>query len=207
MSFTTLTFSQKAEKKILLTIDDEPVYFDEFTRVYEKNLDMVQDENQKSKEAYLDLFVNYKLKIKEAHTQELHKNPTFIKEFSSYRNQLAQNYLYDQEITEDLIVEGYERLQEELNANHILLRVAPDAHPKDTLEAYNKLKAILDRARNGEDFVELAKITLKSQMLQSAAVLWDILKALVWSILLKLLLTILLLEKFLRLLEHNMAII
>lgn len=157
VSFTTLTFSQKDEKKILLTIDDEPVYFDEFTRVYEKNLDMVQDENQKSKEAYLDLFVNYKLKIKEAHTQELHKNPTFIKEFSSYRNQLAQNYLYDQEITEDLIVEGYERLQEELNANHILLRVAPDAHPKDTLEAYNKLKAILDRARNGEDFVELAK--------------------------------------------------
>lgn len=157
ISFSTLTFSQATEKTVLLTIDSEPVYLDEFLRVYYKNLDMVQDESQKSKEAYLDLFVNYKLKVKEAFEQELHKQPEFIKELASYKNQLSENYLYEQDITEELILEGYERLQEEVNANHILIRVTPESRPKDTLIAYNKIKDLLKRARSGEDFVELAK--------------------------------------------------
>lgn len=157
ISFSTLTFSQATEKTVLLTIDSEPVYLDEFLRVYYKNLDMVQDESQKSKEAYLDLFVNYKLKVKEAFEQGLHKQTTFIKELESYKTQLAENYLYEQEITEELILEGYERLQEEINANHILIRVTPESRAKDTLIAYNKIKDLLKRARSGEDFVELAK--------------------------------------------------
>lgn len=157
IAFSTVSFSQTTDKQILLTIDDEPVYLDEFLRVYEKNLDMVQDQSQKSKKSYLDLFVNYKLKTKEAFKQELHKQTSFIKELNSYKDQLAQNYLYEQKITEELILEGYERLQEEVSANHILIRVTRDARPKDTLAAYNKIKNLLQRARGGEDFVELAK--------------------------------------------------
>ncbi|MEX0997484.1 MAG: peptidylprolyl isomerase [Flavobacteriaceae bacterium] len=157
LSITALTFSQKADKKILLTIDDEPVYLDEFTRVYEKNLDMVQDENQRTKEAYLDLFVNYKLKTKEAYSQELHLNPVFLKEFNSYRDQLANNYLYEQDITEELMLEAYERLQEEVNASHILIRLSLDATPKDTLEAYNRIIEIREKAIAGQDFETLAK--------------------------------------------------
>ncbi len=157
LSITALTFSQNAEKKILLTIDDEPVYLDEFMRVYEKNLDMVQDENQRTKEAYLDLFVNYKLKTKEAFAQELHLKPVFIKEFNSYRNQLANNYLYEQDITEELMLEAYERLQEEINANHILIRLSLNATPKDTLEAYNRILEIREKAIAGRDFETLAK--------------------------------------------------
>jgi len=157
ITFSTVTFSQSAEKTVLLTIDEEPVYLDEFLRVYYKNLDMVQDQSQKSKETYLDLFVNYKLKTKEAFTQGLHRQPQFLKELASYRNQLAENYLYEQDITEELVIEGYERLQEEVNANHILIRVTPESRPKDTLIAYNKIKDLLKRARGGEDFVALAK--------------------------------------------------
>ncbi|MCR9183358.1 MAG: peptidylprolyl isomerase [Flavobacteriaceae bacterium] len=157
LSIAALTFSQNADKKILLTIDDEPVYMDEFTRVYEKNLEMVQDENQRTKEAYLDLFVNYKLKTKEAYSQELHLNPAFIKEFNSYRNQLANNYLYEQDITEELMLEAYERLQEEINASHILIRLSLNSTPKDTLDAYNKILEIREKAIAGQDFETLAK--------------------------------------------------
>jgi len=157
VSISALTFSQKTEKKILLTIDDEPVYLDEFTRVYEKNLEMVQDENQRTKESYLDLFVNYKLKTKEAFSQELHKNKGFIKEYESYRNQLANNYLYEQDITEELMLEAYERLQEEVDASHILIRLTLNSTPKDTLEAYNKILDIREKALAGEDFESLAK--------------------------------------------------
>jgi len=157
IGFFTIGLSQSKEKKVLMTIDGDPVYVDEFLRVYNKNLDMIKDESQKSKEAYLELFINYKLKVKEAFAQGLHENESFIKELGSYRNQLSQNYLYDQEITEELIEEGYNRLLEEVSASHILIRLTPDSRPKDTLVAFNRMKAILEKARAGEDFETLAK--------------------------------------------------
>ncbi|PKP25023.1 MAG: peptidylprolyl isomerase [Bacteroidetes bacterium HGW-Bacteroidetes-2] len=153
--FTAYGFSQN--DKTLLTIDGESVSVKEFLRIYNKNLDMVQDESQKNKETYLDLFINYKLKTKEAYAQGINKEPAFLKEFSGYQKQLSENYLYDQEITEELIKEAYERIQIEINANHILIRVTEDATPKDTLVAYNKIKEIWLKAKNGEDFETLAK--------------------------------------------------
>lgn len=157
LGLSFVSFSQSNDNKVLMTIDNDPVYVDEFLRVYNKNIDLVQDESQKSKEAYLELFINYKLKVKEAYDQELHKNTSFINEFGSYRNQLSQNYLYEQEITEELIEEGYNRLIEEVSASHILLRLTPENRPQDTLAAFNKMKKLLQRARNGEDFEMLAR--------------------------------------------------
>jgi peptidyl-prolyl cis-trans isomerase SurA len=157
LGISTLGFSQSKEKNVLMTIDDEPVYIDEFLRVYNKNLDMIQDESQKSKETYLELFINYKLKVKEAYDQGLHKNDSFIKELGSYRNQLSQNYLYDQEITEELIEEGYNRLREEVSVSHILIRLTVDSRPNDTLAAWNRIKEIQNKAKSGEDFEALAK--------------------------------------------------
>jgi peptidyl-prolyl cis-trans isomerase SurA len=150
-------FSQSKEKNVLMTIDGEPVYVDEFYRIYNKNIDIIQEDAQKSKEAYLELFINYKLKVKEAHAQDLHKNESFIREFGSYRTELSQNYLYDQEITEELIEEGYSRILEEVSASHILIRLTQDSRPKDTLAAWNRIKALQKRARSGENFETLAK--------------------------------------------------
>jgi len=155
--FITCTFSQKKSKETLLTIDGQEVSVNEFLSVYNKNLDMVQDENQKDKEAYLDLFINYKLKTKEAYAQGLHTSPTFIKEFGGYQKQLSENYLYEQDVTEDLIKEAYARSYQEVNANHILILVSQDAKPQDTLIAYTKIKDILAKAKSGQDFEELAR--------------------------------------------------
>lgn len=157
LTVNTVLYSQFKDKEVLLTLNEEPVYVDEFLRVYNKNIEMVQDESQKDKMAYLELFINYKLKVQEAFAQKLHQNPTFVKELNSYKDQLAKNYLYDQNITEELMLEAYERMQEEVNANHILIRLDLNSTPKDTLEAYKKIVEIREKALSGEDFVELAK--------------------------------------------------
>lgn len=149
--------AQIKDKNVLFTIDNEPVTVAEFERVYSKNINLVKDEAQKDKKNYLELFVNYKLKVKEAHTQGLHLESDFINEYSKYRNELSQNYLYEQEITEEIIREAYDRLQEQVRASHILILVSQDAIPSDTLVAYNKIKEIRDKAVAGEDFTQLAK--------------------------------------------------
>lgn len=152
----TTVFAQD-KKEVLLTIDGKPVYASEFKRVYKKNLDLVQDDSQKDIDGYLDLFIDYKLKIAEAEAQGLDQEASYKSEFLKYRDQLSRKYLYEDKITEELAKEAYERGKEEINANHILINVDYEALPKDTLVAYNKIKSIREKATQGEDFTKLAK--------------------------------------------------
>lgn len=152
----TTVFSQN-KKDILLTINDAPVYGKEFKRVYQKNLDLVQDESQKDIDGYLQLFIDYKLKVEEAKAQGLDKNKEYLSELSKYRDQLSRQYLAEDQFSEELTREAFERGKEEINASHILILANYEAMPQDTLAAYNKIKKIRERALKGEDFTELAK--------------------------------------------------
>ena len=152
----TNAFSQK-KSDILLTIDDNPIYQQEFIRVYKKNLDLVQDESQKDIDSYLELFIDYKLKVVEAQAQKLDQDDIYKTEFSQYRDQLSRNYLFEDKVMEEMAREAYKRGKEEIDASHILLMVDYGASPKDTLAVYNRMKDILDKAKKGEDFTKLAQ--------------------------------------------------
>ncbi len=154
---TCFTGISQKNKNVLLTIDSDPVYNSEFKKVFNKNLDLVIEESQKNVDGYLDLFIDYKLKITEAYAQNLDKDEQYVKEFKKYQDQLSKKYLYDKRITSQLVTEAYERGLYELNADHILIKVNNNAIPSDTLKAYNKIKTIYDKALNGEDFEALAK--------------------------------------------------
>lgn len=153
---TTTVFSQN-KKEVLMTINGKPVYTNEFKRVYKKNLDLVQDESQKDIDGYLELFIDYKLKIAEAQAQGLDQESAYKSEFSKYRDQLSRNYLFEDKVTEELAKEAYERGKFDIAASHILIRVDYESVPQDTLAAYNKIKSIRERALKGEDFTALAK--------------------------------------------------
>lgn len=153
---TSIVLSQE-KKDVLLTIDDSPIYASEFKRVYKKNLELVKDEAQKSVEGYLDLFIDYKLKVAEAYNQELHKKKSYIREFRDYQEQLSRYYIYEDNVTSDLVKEAYERDLYEINASHILISSSFADSPADTLKAYNKIKDIQKQAKAGEDFAALAK--------------------------------------------------
>ena len=155
MVVATAAFAQK--KDVLLTIDGEPVYASDFKKVYKKNLDLVQEASQKTVDGYLDLFIDYKLKVKEAYDQGFHEDKTYKKEFGNYQEQLSRAYLYEDKVTDDLVKEAYERGKFDVRASHILIQTTYTDTPADTLEAYNKIKALRDRALQGESFNTLAK--------------------------------------------------
>jgi peptidyl-prolyl cis-trans isomerase SurA len=143
------SFAQQKKDKVLLTIEDKPVYVSEFLRVFNKNKDVVSEENRKNIEEYLELFINYKLKLQEAYELKMDTVPSYIKEFKKYKQQLVQPYLKDRVVTEKLIKEAYERSLKEVKARHILILVKPNASPNDTLKAFNKIKSIRDEIVSG----------------------------------------------------------
>ena len=146
--------AQTSDSEVLLTISDEPVLASEFLRVYNKNLNLVQDDSQKNVDSYLKLFINYKLKLAEARSLEYDKDPVYIKELKSYKNQLIQNYLTDNNVTDELVLEAYDRTLNEVKAQHILVRI--EEFEADTLQAYSKIQAFRNRLIN-EDFDSIKK--------------------------------------------------
>ena len=156
ISLQVASYAQTATKEALFTIDAKPYYTVEFLRVYNKNLDLVKDESQKDLTQYLELFVGYKLKITKANKLGLQNGEAYKNELASYRTQLSKNYLTDSKVTNELVVEGYERSKKEIKAAHILLLVDENAAPADTLAAFNKAKEIRERALKGEDFGQLS---------------------------------------------------
>lgn len=148
--------AQKNGDAVLMTIGSTKVTVAEFGNVYHKNNTKEATTDNKSLNDYVDLFVNFKLKVKEAEEMRLDTAKSFRDELAGYRKQLAQPYLTDKDVNEKLLKETYNRLQEDVRASHILVKAAENALPKDTLEAYTKIMKIRARILKGEDFNKVA---------------------------------------------------
>ena len=142
---------------VLVTIAGENVTVDEFMYVYKKNNAQGETMDRKSIEEYLELYINFKLKVKEAESLGLDTVQAFIDELAGYRKQLAEPYFVNEEIMDDLLNEAYERKKSDLRASHILIQVGPNAMSADTLAAYNKAMEVRNRILDGEPFEKVAR--------------------------------------------------
>ena len=134
--FINFSFAQ-LENNILFKVNDSLVYVDEFNRVYNKNIDLIDENNQKDFESYLELFINYKLKLAEAYDLGLQNDPKYKSELNKYVKQLQNTYLTDRETEDKFLREAYERTKYEVNVSHVLIRI--DENDNDTIDVYNKL--------------------------------------------------------------------
>lgn len=105
---------------------------------------------------FLERYVDFQVKVLEAKALGLEQDPGLQAEIQNYRTQLARPYLVEQEVIEPLLRDLYAKKQELIDASHILLRLAPDAPPADTLAAWNRIKAIRDSLAQGVSFGDLA---------------------------------------------------
>lgn len=153
---SNIVVSQKKEK-VLVTVDNEKITVAEFKRIYEKNLDAIDNDEAKDIDKNLELFINYKLKVKEAYTIKLDTLPSYQKEIKTYRNQLSAPYLQDSSYINKLVKDAYFRTKNEVKAKHILIRTPKVPSPKDTLDAFNKINKIRARILAGEDFEKVAE--------------------------------------------------
>lgn len=146
-----ISFSQSLNSKTLMSIADEKITVKDFLRVFNKNMDLVQDQSQKNIDDYLKLYINYKLKLKEAKALGYDQKDSYQKEFKNYKEQLIRAYTNDKEVTATLVSEAYDRTINEVKAQHVLVRFESD---QDSLSAYKKIKELRSRFIN-EDFSSL----------------------------------------------------
>ena len=134
---TSMFYSQNGKDLVLFKINDSETTLEEFNRVYNKNIDLVDDSNENDYMNYLELFINYKLKLAEAYDLGYDKNEDYIKEYKKYKNQLLKGYLTDSESQERLVKEAYERTRNEVQVSHVLIR--NNDQTNDSSKIYNRL--------------------------------------------------------------------
>lgn len=154
LSWWTVT----GQDDVLFTIDGIPVFLEEFERTYNKNNNLPGYENMPVEE-YLEMYINFKLKVTEAQRLGYDTMTSFVNEFAGYREQLAKPYLQDKQVIEQLVEEAYERSVIEVNASHIMMLLPDYPSPEDTLHIYRKIMGVRDRLIKGEPFEAIAMET------------------------------------------------
>jgi len=150
------------EDPVIMNINGTPVLRSEFEYSYNKNnSDDVID--KKTISEYVDLFINYKLKVAAAYDAKLDTLSSFKKEFTMYRDQQVRPvFVEDSDIVNEARI-VYDRTKEHIGPrglikpSHILIYVTQKDSTNKMEEARIKADSIYNVLKNGGDFAELAK--------------------------------------------------
>ncbi|MCS4433670.1 peptidylprolyl isomerase [Aquiflexum gelatinilyticum] len=158
-STVTKVETQEVLPSPLLSIGDNAVFGDEFLHMLTKNREFKNPDSKISVEEFqenLDLFINYKLKVKEAESMGLDKTEEFSREFEVFKDDLTQPFLIKNSLQEGELMKAYNRMKEVVKASHILLQFPPNASQADTISVLRMALKLKEEAENGADFNELA---------------------------------------------------
>ena len=157
LSFVLVTFFIVSYSQDVLKIGDRNISLDEFKSIFYKNNHDIEPTIEYLEE-YMDLFVNFKLKVIEAEDLGLDTNRSFINELEGYRKQLAKPYLKNNEFDIQMLTESYNRMQKDVRASHILISVDGDATKNERMAEYNRALEIRESIIDGEiSFAQAAK--------------------------------------------------
>lgn len=130
---------------VLMTVDGHDIRVSEFEYLYNKNNN--QQLEPQTLDQYLDMFTNYKLKVADAEHAGIQDTPSFVQEFTTFRNELAAPYLIDKDVQEALINESYNHRLADVYVSHIM--VPNDDTNRKALDSIRT--AILDGKTTFED--------------------------------------------------------
>ena len=111
---------QAADADILMTINGKPVSTEEFLYIYEKN-NQAGAVDPKSMEEYLDMFINFKLKVAEGEAQGIDTTEAFRRELKGYRAQATPKYLQDEAALDSMIELSWRHMTKDRRASHIAI--------------------------------------------------------------------------------------
>ena len=136
------------EDKVLMTINGEPIMASEFLYIYEKN-NQESSIEKKSMREYLDLFVNFKLKVTEAKAQGVDTTEAFKKELAGYRAQATPKYMQDHVAIDSLVTLSYNRMANIRRAAHIAIQCPAGSDSLVEAEALAKINLARERVTTG----------------------------------------------------------
>ncbi|MCX6168569.1 MAG: peptidylprolyl isomerase [Ignavibacteriales bacterium] len=133
------------------------IYLDEFEKAYAKNsggFEKAKNDSLSSLKQFLDLYVNYKMKLRDASVRGLKSDEDMKKEYLDYKMNIGKTLFLENKLYDPNLHQLYERRKTEYRVSHIFLLPDSTHSQQQIIDLGNQL---IKRIQNGEDFAELAK--------------------------------------------------
>jgi peptidyl-prolyl cis-trans isomerase SurA len=144
-----------AVAQTIVSIGDQAISKEEFEYYYQKN-----NHNQIqsiSPADYMQMFIDFKLKVTEAYAQKYDTVQAFKNELEGYRKQLVGPYLTDTVKRNELVQEAYQRMLEDIEVSHILFSVDFPSQAPEALAKAEKARKKLKKSNFAQKAVELSE--------------------------------------------------
>ena len=151
----------QANDPVIMTVNGKPVLKSEFEYSYNKNnSEGVID--KKTVREYVDLFINYKLKVEAALDAKLDTMKSFQDEFKMYRDQQIRPSFVTDDDMEAEAKKVYQNTKDQIGPDglvmpaHILIQVNQKAEEAEKAKAKERIDSIYGALKAGADFAEMA---------------------------------------------------
>ncbi len=153
-------YVSKLSSAILAKAGNEDVTYGQLQDAYRKTMtrkdSSLLDIQRDSVYDFLDMYVNYRLKVQEAVGLGFAKDSAVLADIRENRAALAPAFLLEKKLTDPNVDALVERRKRELKIAVILMGVT-QASDADTMQAYNKAMGVLRQLKAGGDFAQLAR--------------------------------------------------
>ena len=154
--------AQSLGNTVLATIDGKPISRDEFMYAYQKNK-ALSGQKSLTPQEYLNLYIDYQLKVADALAKGLDTTKTFRREFQLYRDQQLSKKLVNPSFIDSTARAIYQKEAQQLNGkdlievSHILLNVPSTATAAQRDKVAQRVDSLYQAVLAGADFAELAR--------------------------------------------------
>ncbi len=146
---------------VVAEFGDNKIYMDEFENAYSKNsggIENAQNDSLSSLHKFIDLYVNYKMKLRDASVRGYKADAEMKKEFFDYKLNIGKTIFLQQKLYEPNLIQLFDRRKTEYRVSHIFLVPDSTMNEQKTVELGNQL---IQRIQKGEDFSSLVNLFSK----------------------------------------------
>ena len=153
LAAAVMSLTAVAQSETLMTINGKSVSADEFLYIYEKN-NQAGAVDPKTMDEYLDMFINFKLKVAEAESQGIDTTAAFLKELKGYRAQATPKYLQDEAALDSMVELSWRHMGKDRRAAHIAIQCPGSASEEEVQAALAKINDAYERVTIGKEVLQ-----------------------------------------------------
>lgn len=150
---TTIAITQNLLAQTLFTFGNKQVSKAEFLKAYNKNPSPNETDRKQALREYLNLYINYKLKVQAAFDEKLHQQANFIFESNNFKKQIAENIINNEANINELVQEAFERSQKDIQVAQVFIEIKTGVNE---VEANKQIQKAYEALKQGANFSDVA---------------------------------------------------